>query len=178
MSEKQQDKKKQIYVGSSSRNSQIALQGILVALAMVLSYLESLVPVMAVAPGVKLGLANLVTMLAFEKKGIRFAAGISVTRILLSGILFGNLLVIVYSLAGAFCSLFVMAIAKKMRIFGIVGISVLGGVFHNVGQLLVAAIMLENANIFYYLVVLGISGTIAGCVIGFLTVYFVKNIKF
>ena len=175
MSKKQQDKKK--YGDSSNRNSLIALQGILVALAMVLSYLESLVPVMSFVPGVKLGLANLVTMLAFEKKGIRFAVEISVTRILLSGILFGNPLVIVYSLAGAFCSLLVMALAKKMRIFGVVGISVLGGVFHNAGQLLVAAILLENANIFYYLAVLGISGTIAGCVIGFLTVYFIKNIK-
>ena len=98
--------------------------------------------------------------------------------IILSGILFGNPVVIVYSLAGATLSILAMALGKMVKLFSLVGISVLGGVSHNLGQLVVATIMLENTRVLYYMLVLGISGTIAGIVIGLMAVTIMKNIRF
>lgn len=160
-----------------SNNRIVALTGVFIALALVLSYLESLIPVFAAVPGIKLGIANIVTMLAMYKLGVKPAIVISVGRIVLSGILFGNLYVIIYSLAGGVLSICVMIILKKIKLFSVVGVSVAGAVAHNAGQIIVAVFLMENVNILYYLPVLIISGVIAGTMVGILTVYIIKNIR-
>lgn len=160
-----------------SNNRIVALTGVFIALALVLSYLESLIPVFAAVPGIKLGIANIVTMLAMYKLGVKPAIVISVGRIVLSGILFGNLYVIIYSLAGGVLSICVMIILKKIKLFSVVGVSVAGAVAHNAGQIIVAVFLMENVNILYYLPVLIISGVIAGTMVGVLTVYIIKNIR-
>lgn len=158
-------------------NRVIALCGVLTALAMVLSYLESLIPVNYAVPGVKLGLANMITIIAMQKLGFKNALTISAGRIILSGILFGNIAVIIYSMAGALLSLLLMWVVGKIKIFSMVGISVCGAVAHNFGQLIVASFMMENTRIMYYMPVLAVSGTIAGVIIGLLASVIIKNIK-
>ncbi|MCM1170586.1 MAG: Gx transporter family protein [Clostridium sp.] len=165
------------YISAKSNNRMVALTGVFIALALVLSYLEGLIPVFAAVPGVKLGMANIVTMLAMYKLGVKPAIVISAGRIVLSGILFGNLYVIIYSLAGATLSICIMIILKKVKLFSVVGVSVAGAVAHNAGQIIVAVFLMENVNIMYYLPVLIISGVAAGIVVGILTVYIIRNIR-
>ena len=158
-------------------NKDIALTGVFIALAMILSYLESLVPIGFAVPGIKLGLANLVTIVALYKIGLKDTIIISLGRILLSGVLFGNMMIIIYSLAGATLSILVMVLVKKIKIFSTTGVSVCGAIAHNLGQIIVAVISLENMNIMYYMLVLAIAGTVAGTVIGILSGVIIKNIK-
>lgn len=148
------------------KNQKIALRGALIALALVLSYVESFIPVFVAVPGIKIGLANIVTVFALYRLNTRDAIFISLCRILLSAVLFSNLMVLVYSLAGAALSLLAMKLGMEIRQLSVTGVSILGGVFHNVGQVLVAAILLQNGNVFYYLAVLFISGTVSGILIG------------
>lgn len=161
---------------SSSRMT--ALCGVFIALAMVLSYLESLVPISFAIPGIKLGLANIVTIIALVKLGLKPALIISVGRVILSGLLFGNPATIMYSMAGALLSITVMFIVRKLKLLAITGTSVCGAVAHNLGQLIIAAIVIENTKIFYYMAVLSVSGIIAGVLIGLLAGIIIKNIKF
>lgn len=160
---------------SSSRMT--ALCGVFIALAMVLSYLESLVPISFAIPGIKLGLANIVTIIALVKLGLKPALIISIGRVLLSGILFGNPATIMYSMAGALLSIAVMFIVRKLKLLAITGTSVCGAVAHNLGQLIVAAVVIENTKIFYYMAVLSVSGIIAGILIGILAGIIIKNIR-
>lgn len=162
---------------SRRSNKDIAITGVFIALAMILSYLESLVPIGFAVPGIKLGLANLVTIVALYKLGLRDTIIISLGRILLSGVLFGNMMIIIYSLAGAALSILVMVLVKKTKIFSTTGVSVCGAISHNLGQIIVAVISLENMNIMYYMLVLAIAGTVAGTVIGILSGMIIKNIK-
>lgn len=161
-----------------NKNHKITLCGVMIALAMILSYLESLVPIYMAVPGVKLGLANLVTIIALQRLDLKSTIVISVGRIVLSNILFGNLAVLLYSLAGAACSILIMTLLKKCRVFGLVGISVAGAVFHNLGQIVVAVCVMENVRIFYYMFILLISGTVAGVAIGLLASFLLRNIRF
>ena len=154
-----------------SRNSkarQVALYGMLTALAFILSYVESLVPVTVGIPGVKLGLANLVVVIALYTLDLKGAFVISAVRIVLSGLTFGGLFSMLYSLAGGLFSFVVMAILSRKKVFGTVGVSVCGGVAHNIGQLLVAMAVLETESVWYYFPVLLISGSVAGVLIGLL----------
>ena len=154
-----------------SRNSKarrVALYGMLTALAFILSYVESLVPVTAGIPGVKLGLANLVVVIALYTLDLKGAFVIWVVRIVLSGLTFGGLFSMLYSLAGGLLSFAVMAILSRKKLFGTVGVSVCGGVAHNIGQLLVAMAVLETESVWYYFPVLLISGSVAGVLIGLL----------
>ena len=154
-----------------SRNSKarrVALYGMLTALAFILSYVESLVPVTLGIPGVKLGLANLVVLIALYTLDLKGAFVISVIRIVLSGLTFGGLFSMLYSLAGGLLSFAVMAILSRKKLFGTVGVSVCGGVAHNIGQLLVAMAVLETESVWYYFPVLLISGSVAGVLIGLL----------
>ena len=146
----------------------VALYGILIALAMVMSFIESLIPIPFPVPGVKIGLANLVTIAGLYLVGIPGTICVTVLRVVLVGFSFGNPYSMVYGLSGSFLSLFVMAIAKKCRIFSQVGISILGGVFHNIGQVTFAAFIVQTAGVFVYLPTLLIAGCIAGAVIGIL----------
>ena len=154
-----------------SRNGKarrVALYGMLTALAFILSYVESLVPVTAGIPVVKLGLANLVVVIALYTLDLKGAFVISAVRIVLSGLTFGGLFSMLYSLAGGLLSFAVMAILSRKKVFGTVGVSVCGGVAHNIGQLLVAMAVLETESVWYYFPVLLISGSVAGVLIGLL----------
>ena len=138
------------------------------ALALICSYVESLIPFYFGVPGVKLGLANLVVVIMLYCAGAKEAFLISVLRILLSGFLFGNPFSILYSLSGGIVSFVVMLGVKKSGKFGVVSISVLGGIFHNIGQLLIASVVVENYNLFYYAPVLLLAGFVTGFLIGIL----------
>ena len=155
----------------------VAYMGMLTALAFVFSYLEFLLPVNVGIPGVKLGLANLVVIVALYTMGIREACTLSLVRIVLTGFTFGNPASMIYSLAGGALSLLVMLGAQKIKLFSVTGVSVLGGVFHNVGQILVAILVVENASLMYYLPVLIFTGTVAGAVIGVVAALLIKHLK-
>lgn len=150
---------------TSGRMARCAL---LVALAMVLSWLESLVPVSAAVPGVKLGLANLVVIFSLYRMGLREAAAISLVRVILVSATFGNAYSFAYSLAGAALSLGVMALLKRTGKFSILGVSIAGGVCHNLGQILVAMAVLGRGEIIWYLPALLAAGTAAGVAVGVL----------
>ena len=136
------------------------------ALAMIFSYVESMVPINFGIPGVKLGIANLVSVIGLYFLRPREVLMIVVMRILLTGFLFGNGMSILYSLAGGLLSFAVMVMITKVRGFSIIGTSIAGGISHNIGQILVAACVVENLKMMYYLPVLLIAGTITGMLIG------------
>ena len=137
-----------------------------VSLAMILSFVESQIPPLAAVPGVKIGLSNIVTVVLLYILGWREALGVSLARVCLSALLFGNAVAFIYSISGAALSLVVMIIAKKLLPLSAVGVSVLGGVMHNVGQVVAAIIVMESAGIAVYIAPLLVSGTIAGIAVG------------
>ena len=139
----------------------IALYGLLIALAMVLSFVETLIPIPIPVPGVKLGLANLVTVVGLYLIGIPGTIAVTLIHIVLVGLSFGNPYSMIYGL-----SLFVMAILKKTGKLSQIGISVLGGIAHNIGQITFAAVIVQTAGVFYYLPFLLAAGCIAGTLIG------------
>lgn len=138
----------------------------LAALAMIFSYIETMIPINFGIPGMKLGLANIVVVVALYLLGVRWAFAISGLRILLVAFTFGNLSMGVYSLAGGMLSLAAMFILYKKNRYTIIGVSVIGGVFHNIGQLAVAIVTVSNINLVLYLPVLLCSGVITGYLIG------------
>ena len=144
----------------------IALSGILTALALVLGYVEHLLPLPVGVYGMKLGLSNLVTVTALYLLGAPAAIVINVTRILLSALLFGNTVSLAYSLAGGVVATVMMILAKRWKRLGISGVSVCGGVAHNIAQLIVAAVIVDNLKIAFYLPVLLAAGAITGFAIG------------
>ncbi len=145
-----------------------ALGGLMTALAFLLGYVETLFPLSLGVPGVKLGLANLAGIVSLYLLGPLPAAFVSLLRVVLTGFTFGNLSMMMYSLAGASLSLLVMILCRKADLFSIRGVSIAGGVSHNIGQLLLAAAVLENGAILYYLPVLLLAGTVSGGFIGLL----------
>ena len=146
------------------------------ALSLVAAYIENLIPIQVGVPGVKLGLANIVTMVILYTLGFVAAALLSAARILLSGMLFGSGFAMVYSAAGAALSIVVMAVLRKTGHFSSVGVSVSGGVFHNVGQILVAMAVLETGALLYYLPILVVSGLAAGIVTGIISGILIKRV--
>lgn len=148
------------------RAGRTALYGVLTALAMLLSYLETLIPLSVGIPGVKPGLANLASLTALYLMGPREAFFVSLARIVLTGLTFGNTFSLLYSLTGGMLSLAAMTFCKKRGWFGRMGVSMVGGVTHNIGQLFAAALVLESAAVFAYLPVLLLAGTAAGALIG------------
>ena len=159
-----------------SRNKRIALRGCLMALALVLSYLESLVPVFWAVPGIRLGIANIVTVYLLYTLGPADACFVTAGRLILSMLLFGNVTTLIYSLAGAVCSITVMLIARGLPFFSAMGVSILGGVFHNIGQTVAAAFLLSSGNILLILAVLLPVGAVAGAVIGFLSGILIRRV--
>lgn len=145
-----------------------ALYGMLIALAFVFSYVEAMIPVPIPVPGVKLGLANLVSIVGLYTVGVKGTAAVSLIRIVLVGFTFGNTFSMFYGLAGGILSLAAMILAKKSGWFSQIGVSILGGSFHNIGQLLVAAFVTKTAGVFTYLPVLLAAGVVTGAVIGLL----------
>ena len=146
--------------------NRVAFFGVFTALALIFSYIETLVPISFGIPGVKLGLANLIIVIALYKIPLREVYVLSIVRVLLSGVLFGNYFSIAYSLAGGLLSLTVMALLKKVGGFSVIGISIAGGVCHNIGQLVVAMIVVETFAMSYYMPVLLVAGLITGFLIG------------
>ena len=158
------------------RVKKVANYGVLVTLALVASYVETLIPISLGVPGAKIGLANLITIVALFLMGWKDAFAISIIRIVLAGFLFGNLFAIFYSLAGALLSLLIMMFLKKLE-FGTVAVSCAGGVAHNIWQISFAALLVENSRLFYYLPVLLIAGVLAGIVIGIIGGELIKRLK-
>lgn len=155
----------------------IAQLGLLTALALIAGYVELLIPIPIGIPGVKLGLANLVIVWALYSLRPSEVLLINGMRILLSGFLFGSLSMILYSLVGALVSFLCMYLAKRSGAFGIVGVSIVGGVAHNAGQLLVAMAALETGSLIYYGPVLLAAGVITGLLIGITTEEIRKRIN-
>ncbi len=151
--------------------------GVFTALALMFSYIETLIPIQFGIPGIKLGLANLMIVIMLYKTNAKEAMLLSVVRILLSGFLFGNLSSILYSLAGGVLSLCVMALLKKQGGFSVIGVSVAGGVAHNVGQLVVAMLVVETYQVGYYFPVLLVAGVLTGLGIGIVSQEVLKRIR-
>ena len=157
--------------------NRVAHFGVYTALALIFSYIETLIPINFGIPGVKLGLANLIIVVALYKMSIKEAYVLSIVRVVLSGFIFANLFSILYSLAGGLLSLTVMALLKKSNRFSAIGISMAGGVFHNVGQLIMAILVLESINIAYYFPVLMVSGVATGILIGIVANEMLKRLR-
>lgn len=156
----------------------VATYGLLVALAFILSYIENLFPLSLAIPGIKLGLANLVVVTALYSMGAKEAFVLSLLRILLVSFTFGNLSMMLYSLAGGMLSWLLMTIFKKTKLLSMTGVSIIGGIAHNIGQIGVAIIVVETFDIAYYLPFLMIAGVITGAVIGILGAMINKRVKF
>ncbi len=150
---------------------------LMVTLALILSYIESRIPAFVAIPGVKVGLANIVVVFALYKLGMKEAITISIIRVFLISILFGNPVSMVYSLAGAVLSLTVMFILKRFTSLKEIAVSVSGGIMHNVGQIAVASVILETNVVVYYLPFLILSGIIAGIAVGVAGALMVKRVK-
>ena len=150
-----------------NKNKKLANMAMLVALAMIFSYVESLIPINFGIPGMKLGVANLVTVTGLYFLELPEVFLVVVMRILLTGFLFGNGMSIIYSLAGGILSFLVMALMKRLKGFSVAGVSIAGGVSHNIGQIIVASIVVEK--LVYYLPALLIAGTVTGFVMGMIS---------
>ena len=146
----------------------VACCAMLSALAMIFGYVEAVIPVNFGIPGVKLGLANLVIVVALYLLPTHHVLFIQIARIILVSFLFGNLSMMIYSLAGGLLSFLVMSLLKKAGGFSVIGVSIAGGVTHNIGQLIVAILVVQNMKIAYYASVLMIAGLITGGLIGML----------
>ena len=164
----------------------IAQLGLFLSLALILAYVESLIPFSFGIPGIKLGLPNLIVVMllcggsagrssgypneavgsVISRNGAKEALLVNGLRIVLSGFLFSNLYTILYALAGALLSFIAMLIGRRMGCFSVVGVSVLGGVFHNVGQILVAMFVVETVYVGYYVPFLIVAGTVTGAILG------------
>lgn len=144
----------------------IPYYGLFAALAILMGYVEMLIPVPVPIPGVKLGLANVIIIIMMYFMDTKSAFFVSLIRVVLSGLLFAGFAGLLYSLAGAMLSFAVMALLKKTDKLSIVGVSIAGGVFHNVGQIIVAALAVENVKMAYYLPFLLVSGVVTGMLIG------------
>ena len=154
-----------------------AVLGLSLTLAMILSYVETLIPINFGIPGLKLGLCNLVVLFLLYREDAPSALLVSFTRILLSGLLFTGVFGFLYSLAGGMLSFLLMFLLKKTDRFSVVPISLLGGMAHNTGQLFVALLVISNLNLFYYLPVLLLSGAVTGLVVGLLAQAVLRRIS-
>lgn len=160
------------------KTKKTAFLGLCIACAMILSYVEAILPPIATAvPGIKIGLANIVIVFLLFRFSVKEAATVSFIRIVLSSLLFGNFAMMLYSFGGALLSLAVMFILKKLDFFSTVGVSIAGAVCHNLGQIIVAALVLKTIEIGYYMIVLTFTGSVAGVVIGLLAAAVAKSLQ-
>ena len=159
------------------KTKKIAVLALAIALAMILSFVESQIPAFVAIPGVKIGLANIAVVFVLYKLGWKEAVLISLVRVFMVSVLFGTAVSLFYSVAGAVLSLTGMVLLKRTGLFSTVAVSVTGGVLHNVGQILMACLLLETNVIVYYLPFLILSGVIAGVVIGVVAAIMVKRVQ-
>ena len=157
------------------KTKQLVLLAMLTAVAMILSYVESLLPSVGI-PGVKMGLANIAVIFALFRFGWKEAAALSLVRVVLVSLLFGSVGAMLYSLAGAVLSLAVMALLRRIDRFSTVGISVAGGVAHNAGQILMAMLILQTKQLLGYLPVLAVSGIAGGVLTGLAAALLIRRI--
>lgn len=162
--------------GSSSAQF-VARVALMASLALIFSYIEAIIPYNPGIPGIKLGIANVVTVIALYKYGWKEAASVSVIRIIVAGLLFNGVFGMLYSLAGAVLSLIGMIGLKKTGLFSAIGVSMAAGVLHNMGQLFVAAALIEDLRIFFYFPVLLFSGIAAGILVGIISTMVLRVVK-
>lgn len=159
------------------KSKRIAVYGMLIALAFILSYIESMIPIPIPIPGVKIGLANLVVLVGLYTMSAKDAFVLSMIRIILVGFTFGNLSTMMFSFAGGILSWFLMVAFFKTKKFSVTGISIVGGVAHNVGQILTAMWVVDSSALLYYLPFLLISGAVMGVIIGIVGSILIKRIS-
>lgn len=161
-----------------SKTKKVALLGVLTSVALVLSYIEAILPpIWSAVPGIKMGFPNIVIIFILYRFGVKEAAVVSFIRIFIVALLFGNVMTLAYSCAGAFLSIVLMTSFKKVNIFSVVGTSIVGGVAHNLGQILVAIFLFDTVQIGYYMAVLAVTGTIAGVFIGLAGALLLKRLE-
>ena len=159
------------------KTKKVAFLGLSIALAMILSFVESQIPALVAIPGIKVGLPNLVIVFLLYRMSAKDAIIVSIIRTLLVSMLFGNIQMLTFSVAGAALSLASMILLKKTNWFSTITVSIVGGIFHNIGQIAAAILWTQTAGIVTYLPVLLISGTIAGAVIGLISGMLVEKLK-
>lgn len=160
------------------RIKRITLLALFTSVALLLSYVEMLIgPLFTGVPGIKMGLPNIAIMLVLYRIGTKEAIAVSFIRIVISSILFGNITMLWYSVAGAALSLAVMILLKRIDSFSSLGVSVAGALAHNIGQILVAMLLMQTTQIGYYMIVLSITGTVSGIFVGLLGGFVIKRIS-
>ena len=156
--------------------SKLTMCALLAALALIFSYIEVLIPFNPGIPGIKLGIANLVIIVALYYLGPKYALTVNLVRILIAGLLFNGMFGALYSLSGGLLSWLIMVLLQKTRLFSVTGVSMAGGIAHNLGQLLTAAFIVSNIKVFIYFPVLIFSGMICGTLIGILSHLILKKL--
>ena len=144
---------------------------------MILSFVEHQIPALVAIPGIKVGLPNIVMVFLLYRAGWKETVTVSIVRIILVSMLFGNIQTLTFSIAGALLSLLSMILLKKLNWFSPITVSIVGGIFHNVGQIIAACFWTQTAQVAFYLPVLLVSGTIAGAVIGLISGMIVKRLE-
>ncbi len=161
-----------------NNTKKVALLGILTSVALILSYIEAILPpIWAAVPGIKMGFPNIVIIFILYRFGVKEATIVSFIRIFIVALLFGNVMTLAYSCAGALLSIVLMAVFKKINAFSVVGTSIVGGIAHNLGQILVAIFLFDTVQIGYYMAVLAVTGTIAGVFIGIAGAFLLKRLE-
>lgn len=146
--------------------TETAYLGLLTALAIILGYVESLIPFDFAVPGIKLGLCNVAVLIVLKLFDWRAAVLVSVIRVVVIGFLFGNMFSIAYGMAGTLLSILVMTLLLKSGQFSLTGVSAAGGAAHNIGQILVAVVVVPSFPVFWYLPVLMLAGDVTGILTG------------
>jgi len=154
----------------------VAYYGIFAALAILMGYVEAVIP-MPAPPGIKLGLSNVIVVLCLYTMGAKSAFFISIVRVFISALLFKGFVSMWYALAGATLSFLIMALLFKTKKISIIGVSAAGGVFHNIGQLIIASILLGRSVVLYLMPLLMVSGVVTGVLIGIIGKYCVEYVK-
>jgi len=155
----------------------ITMCGVLTTLAMIFGYIDSLISMPVPVPGIKLGISNIAVITVLYVVGIKEAVFVNILRIVLTSILFGNFTSFIFSISGGILSILIMIILKKIDIFSTVGVSVSGGVMHNIGQIIAAIIVMGSPAILYYLPILLITGVITGVIIGIAAAMVIERVK-
>ncbi|MBQ8892961.1 MAG: Gx transporter family protein [Clostridia bacterium] len=161
-----------------NKTKKVAFLGLCTAVTLILAYVEAILPPLwSAVPGIKMGLPNIMILFLLYRFSFKEAAAVSLVRLLAVALLFGNIMTLAYSVAGAGLSLGIMVLLKKTDRFSMVGVSITGGIFHNLGQILVAMLVLETAEIGYYMIILTLTGTVAGILVGFAGFLVLKYLK-
>lgn len=154
----------------------LTIYALLIAAALVLSYIESIIPTFFAVPGMKLGLTNIVIVVALYKMNRKSALLINFARVILATAMFGNMASFAYSIGGAMLSLTVMILVKRLGRFSIIAVSACGGIAHNLGQIIVAMILLSTYQVGYYMIVLWFTGVVTGLFIGIISGLIVERL--